>query len=75
MLSFHVDRKEDKDHKTPLEGICFEITSRTTGQDSGNCNRRKTGMHLQNSWDMRAEDLCTIPMSCMKKIRLTDLRR
>lgn len=32
LVKFSRGPEEDKDHKTPLEGICFEITSRTTGQ-------------------------------------------
>lgn len=32
LVKFSREPEEDKDHKTPLEGICFEITSRTTGQ-------------------------------------------
>lgn len=32
LVKFSREPDEDRDHKTPLEGICFEITSRTTGQ-------------------------------------------
>lgn len=32
LVKFAREPEEDKDSKTPLEGICFEITSGTTGQ-------------------------------------------
>lgn len=32
IVKFSREPEEDKDRKTPLEGICFEITSKTTGK-------------------------------------------
>ena len=32
LVKFSREPEEDKDRKTPLEGICFEITSRTSGR-------------------------------------------
>lgn len=32
LVKFSRDPEEDQDRKTPLEGICFEITSKTTGE-------------------------------------------